>query len=531
MQGTSSLSGYAGQSVSLSGTGSLVVANAAVILAGSGSLTPKAVDLAAVESFTGAGYLSALASGAVGSGVLPPLESVGSLSTVNLGAVEILAAATLPAGAYVSIVWVTDHYEVVLATSSLGVDGYIPAGVTSGNYTNVVLGTFQPTGETSTATTTTGVGAGSYVYSYLDVVVYAGIASSLLESTDIEGYVVSVDGTTATILSGYFVQFVVGPVNYSIGAAEMLPLETAAWADEYVPPVLVQGFGVILPAISSGAIILSNPGTADADMLPAISRGSDFAFGIGDAEFAPLASYAYYGDGVNTYMLSGVEGASVSEMVSDMVIILTSEGTLAASFTADRIAVTQFLSDITGESSFAVTVELLTSLLSSGGFTDSLSAAVGNKAAVDGQVWVVNLATEASSQYDDFGFNSFFTHEGRHYGVASDGIYLLEGTTDNGEVIESMVDFGINNCGLPHRKKITNVRIGTTDGADTVLEVTTDTGTREYKLEKSKEGDFFWRARMPHVQQGVYWRFVLKSSTQFELNSIDFAPANLTRRF
>jgi len=143
----------------------------------------------------------------------------------------------------------------------------------------------------------------------------------------------------------------------------------------------------------------------------------------------------------------------------------------------------------------------------------------------------VNLDTSASSQYDDFGFNSFFTHEGRHYGVASDGIYLLEGATDNGEVIESMVDFGINDCGLPHRKKILNVRIGTTNGADTVLEVTTDNGTREYKLEKSKEGDFFWRAKPPHVQQGVYWRFVLKSSTQFELNSIDFAPANLTRRF
>ncbi|MFA7254402.1 MAG: hypothetical protein WC107_07705 [Patescibacteria group bacterium] len=322
-----------------------------------------------------------------------------------------------------------------------------------------------------------------------------------------------------------------GDYAYSVANAALPALTEYADGGLYVPAVPVGAVGDLPALWSVGMIVQSNPGDATGTLPTIDSLAGDYAFGVGSANLPVPESFGMPGDEFEAYVLSYgvlVDGMPVT---LDTVIILTSEGTLAASFAADRIAVTQFLSDITGESSFASTVELLTSLLSSGGFTDSLSAAVGDRAAVDGQVWVVNLATEASSQYDDFGFNSFFTHEGRHYGVASDGIYLLEGTTDNGEVIESMVDFGINDCGLPHRKKILNVRIGTTDGADTVLEVTTDTGTREYKLERSKEGDFFWRARMPHIQQGVYWRFVLKSSTQFELNSIDFAPANLTRRF
>lgn len=323
-----------------------------------------------------------------------------------------------------------------------------------------------------------------------------------------------------------------GDAPYSIGAADLPVLYSTGFGGMYVPPTPVIGYGNLPTIVCSGVVTTSAGSDGSGDLRPLQSVGGDHEYGIVRDQYLPaVQSLGVYGEEFGAAVFSTFSGASQFDPGIDLVIVLTSEGTLAASFTADRIAVTQFLSDITGESSFAVTVELLTSLLSSGGFTDSLSAAVGDRAAVDGQVWVVNLATEASSQYDDFGFNSFFTHEGRHYGVASDGIYLLEGATDNGEVIESMVDFGINDCGLPHRKKITNVRIGTTDGADTVLEVTTDTGTRENKLERSKEGDFFWRARMPHVQQGVYWRFVLKSTTQFELNSIDFAPANLTRRF
>ena len=322
-----------------------------------------------------------------------------------------------------------------------------------------------------------------------------------------------------------------GDYDYSFMSSSLPALTDYAEGGLYVPAAPVGAVGDLPALWSVGMIVQSNPGDADGDLPSVNSLAGDYAFGVGSADLPMPVSFGMPGDEFEAYILSYGVLADGLPVEMDTVIVLTSEGTLAASFTADRVAVTQFLSDITGESSFAVTVELLTSLFSSGGFTDSISAAVGDRAAVDGQVWVVNLDTSASSQYDDFGFNSFFTHEGRHYGVASDGIYLLEGATDNGKVIESMVDFGINDCGLPHRKKILNVRIGTTDGADTVLEVTTDTGTREYKLEKSKEGDFFWRARMPHIQQGVYWRFVLKSSAQNELNSIDFAPANLTRRF
>lgn len=68
--------------------------------------------------------------------------------------------------------------------------------------------------------------------------------------------------------------------------------------------------------------------------------------------------------------------------------------------------------------------------------------------------WVVNAATSAAWSYSNYGFNSFATFDGRHYGAKDDGIYLLEGDTDAGAAIRARLrtgpmDFGTSSVKRP----------------------------------------------------------------------------------
>jgi len=519
MLGTSSLTIYAGQQITLAGVGALLVTNYAALLQGSGTLSTKAAVTGRV-ALSGSGYLQVAASGSTAYGRMAPLRSVGSMSWLTPGPVEVKASGNLVAGEYVALIWVVDHFEAVHATSATGIAGYVVADVLSGNYGEIVLGGFTQSG--STYTVSTSVAVGEYVY-VSGGVAYA--ANAKLESTSVDGYL---SGAT-TITPGYFTAVTAGPVQYGFGYGVMRPATSYAYAYEYIPPVLVTGFGVILPTISNGAITLSNPGSATGYVVPAISRGGDFRYGVGYATVAPAISYGYYGDD-ETYLVSFATPLSSFVAAADIVIVLTSTGTIVSSFTAQRTVIEQMMSNLVGASVLTMEVDALAELWASVTARSVDSAAVGTRAPLEGKVWVVNLDTTASSQYDDYGFDSFITHEGRQYGVATDGIYLLEGETDNGEDIESLVDFGITDCGVPSRKKVPIIKIGTTDGLDMYLSVASDSGTRNYKLEKSKAGGYFWRVVTPHTQQGVYWRFVLSSSRRFELSSVDFQPAKLTRR-
>lgn len=86
------------------------------------------------------------------------------------------------------------------------------------------------------------------------------------------------------------------------------------------------------------------------------------------------------------------------------------------------------------------------------------------------ETWVLNGYTLEPSMYSGFNFNSYAYFNGQYYGCKDDGIYLLEGATDDGAAIHSGVRIGPSTLGTRNRKRIRAVYPGDC-GTNAILRV------------------------------------------------------------
>lgn len=87
--------------------------------------------------------------------------------------------------------------------------------------------------------------------------------------------------------------------------------------------------------------------------------------------------------------------------------------------------------------------------------------------------WVITGLTFEPSIYSGFDFNSYSAHQGKCYGLKDDGLYVLEGDTDDGKDIHTGVRFGASNFGKEGRNKLRSIRFGVDDGDDINARVST----------------------------------------------------------
>jgi hypothetical protein len=79
--------------------------------------------------------------------------------------------------------------------------------------------------------------------------------------------------------------------------------------------------------------------------------------------------------------------------------------------------------------------------------------------------YVTNAATGGVTRYDNFGFRSFVQVGQRSFGVRADGLYELNGDTDNGDLINAVVDFVAEDFDTAMKKRVDNLYVGlATDG-------------------------------------------------------------------
>lgn len=149
------------------------------------------------------------------------------------------------------------------------------------------------------------------------------------------------------------------------------------------------------------------------------------------------------------------------------------------------------------------------------------------------RVWVVNVETGATVQYDGYGFQSFFARDGKHYGVAPDGIYELEGDTDAGWPIDALIDWGVSTWGTHQRKRVANVYAAAVSADTLLLRVEADGVTMTYAARSSE------RCHLKHHRfdlgrglAGTHWHFELlnKDGRDFDLESVVFEPIILSRK-
>ena len=300
-----------------------------------------------------------------------------------------------------------------------------------------------------------------------------------------------------------------------------------------VPETPVMGNGNIIPFSSVGTMSVSHIITATLAFPPLAGKGGDYEYAEApEQNFPALRGFGVWGSGL---VVSMIENVLVEETIAPQlvhIVVFTSTGQISSVMTANRSIAQQMIDSMTASGTFAALAEFSISIIDDMIASSPLMSTIGTYPALDsvGQMWCVNMDTGASSQYEQFGFNSFFKRGEYYYGVADDGIYQLDGDDDAGNDVASLIDFGSSDVGVPGMNKIKNVHVGTTDGTNMFLQVETSSGTDIYQLETCFRGTTGWRAKIPQSMQGTDWRWTLISTGDFELDEITFVPAKLSRR-
>lgn len=327
------------------------------------------------------------------------------------------------------------------------------------------------------------------------------------------------------------------PAGYGHGNVALPPLYSEGEGGMYVPPEPEYGSAWLPKPYSIGYLQTSSPGSGDASLPSLISKGGEGNYGEASVVLPPLYSYGYYGGRADTaYFMEMLYAIDGLWPIPDYVLFFDVSGQLTDTMSGTREQVARLIEELQLSDSYSVLGSFVVD------FNETLQMgdnALGQR--TDGEthepvfadgsrVWVVNIDTGASSQYDGYGFNSFFEDNGKYYGVAEDGIYLLEGDDDAGRPLSGMIDLGNTNYGSPGKKKSMGAYIGVASDGTIYLQITVDGTTRTYQMNNTSTAMKTQRIPVSHRQFGTYWNPVLISESDFEIADLNLTMYPITRR-
>lgn len=138
---------------------------------------------------------------------------------------------------------------------------------------------------------------------------------------------------------------------------------------------------------------------------------------------------------------------------------------------------------------------------------------------------------DETTHYTQFPFTQIVRFRGSYFGVATDGLYLLEGPDDNGEPIPWSWRTAPDDFGTPQRKAVESCYFGGSMQADTVSlyvgedgsEVQTFDGVRGANIQN-------YRQRLGRGNRSRYYAIGAAGSGELNLDDLDFSWSKLTRR-
>jgi hypothetical protein len=154
--------------------------------------------------------------------------------------------------------------------------------------------------------------------------------------------------------------------------------------------------------------------------------------------------------------------------------------------------------------------------------------------------WVINTENQAAWKYTNFDFNSFGQMpDMRYYGMRRDGLYWLEGDTDNGAAIKASLTVPKMDFGSNELKAIGAAYIAAKSDGSLVLKVTARnrrTGADETYWYRT-EGRVLATHREDRFKVGkglesLFFKFTLvnEAGADFEISQLKFLPIYLQRR-
>lgn len=314
-----------------------------------------------------------------------------------------------------------------------------------------------------------------------------------------------------------------------------LPALTCSMDNAYVPAKAQTIYGNIPPILCSGLLKKSKAGEMAFDLQPVLMKGGDFEYGEIIVGMSPLQALLFqdpepYVGSMRDYLW--VSGGSLLA-VHDHVVVISESGNIVDSFSVSRELAQSMLESLEAAGTYSVLGSFSVDFIETVYGRDVAIAALGSKPAFDdSRVWVVNLNTGATAQYDNFGFNSFFEYEGDYYGVADDGIYKLDGEDDNGADIDALVDPGKSNLGSAQKKSVINVYAGVSSSGKMLLKVDADGQEYTYEARSNSEDLKNHRFDVGRGLTGNYYDFTVmnQNGEDFDLESVVFEPVILSRK-
>lgn len=152
--------------------------------------------------------------------------------------------------------------------------------------------------------------------------------------------------------------------------------------------------------------------------------------------------------------------------------------------------------------------------------------------------WVMTAPTRAMRRYINYPFNSFGELGGRLCGANASGLYWLDGDTDAGVEIPSMIRSGLMDFGSRQLKRMDRAYLGYTSNGTLGLNVITTSETGDkiaytyVMVQKPANAPRESRVQIGRGMRSVYWQFELvnEAGSDFELHDLTLLPLVLSRR-
>lgn len=147
--------------------------------------------------------------------------------------------------------------------------------------------------------------------------------------------------------------------------------------------------------------------------------------------------------------------------------------------------------------------------------------------------WIANFETGAHALWDDWNFSSMACDDQGHaYGTNDQGIYALDGPTDDNLEIRASLLFGRLDFGNEHHKRIPEVAFGmSTSGVFYVRVIQDDGQSFIYRATPAKTN---LKTHVVHPGLGIRSRYlqfeiVNEAGQPFALETVEFFPVILTK--
>ncbi|OEU67543.1 MAG: hypothetical protein BA863_12325 [Desulfovibrio sp. S3730MH75] len=143
------------------------------------------------------------------------------------------------------------------------------------------------------------------------------------------------------------------------------------------------------------------------------------------------------------------------------------------------------------------------------------------------------LPKRATTQYIDYDFNSMVKFGDKYLGACDDGMFELDGDTDNGDYIGAYfepitTDFGINNP-----KKVRFMFLGYEAEGDLILTLGDNRSEKSFTVDSAMTGQQWRRITGSRSIRGRYLTFIISNvkGCDFGFDSIDVALTVMPKGF